>query len=255
MFKSLMTILHEPARVSYLIPGYKTGYPTLDAGLGGISDSELVLIAAKTGNRSSNFMLNLAVGLSHRYHVLLINTVQGASAVARELKSVLLPSNETNENYADAMYELNRLAANIFIEVSARFMEEIDQSIARFRAEYPADAIVLIDDLNNIFLSKEIRTHRRSVEDEEIVANLKMLTLKYVMPVLLLSKIASSEPLQKNDAPSLCDLDHLMELGYPINKIIGVDLCGDNWITTDEVCSSPPTTPPPTPLRSNLPLW
>jgi replicative DNA helicase len=216
MYKSLTTILHEPARVSYIIPGYKTGYPTLDSGLGGISDSELVLIAAKTGNRSSNLMLNLAVGLSLRYHVLLISTAKGAPAVAREFKSVLHPCNETSESDTDAMYELNRLAANIFIEADARFMEEIDQSIARFRTEYPADAIVLIDDLNNIFLSREIRTYPRPAEDREIVANLKMLTLKYNTPIVLLAKIGYSDHHKKNDPPSLCDLDHLMGVGLPI---------------------------------------
>ncbi|MFZ4523115.1 MAG: DnaB-like helicase C-terminal domain-containing protein [Bacteroidales bacterium] len=234
MIKSLNRILSEPASVSYLIPGYKTGYPSLDSSLGGILDSDLVLIAAKIGNCSSILLLNLAVGLSSRYHVLLISTIKGAPAVAQELKSVLLPENEKGESDEDVLNELNRRACNIFLEDEAHFLEDIEHSIARFRSEYPAEVIVLIDDLNNIFLSKEIRTCPRSKEEGDITSNLRMLTLKYSIPILLLTKIESANPIKKQDPPSLCDLDHLTGLNTPFNNIIGVHLSGSNRIDADE---------------------
>lgn len=238
MFKSLTTIFNEPDHTSYATQGFKTGFLSLDSGLGGISDSELVLIAAKPGNWSSILMLNLAVGLSSRYPVLFISTAKCGPVVAHELKSVLLPGNEPRENDEESLNELNRLSANIFIEDESRFLEDIEQSIARFRSEYPADAIVLIDDLNNIFFSKEIITYPRSQAEGEIASNLKMLTLKYNIPVLLLSKIGFQEPLKRHDPPTLRDLEHLMGLNCHFGKIIGVHLCGYNRTETDENCVS-----------------
>lgn len=234
MIQSLTNILCHPTPVSYQIPGYKTGYPSLDDLLGGISTSDLVLIAAKPGNWSSILLLNLVVGLSRRYHVLLINTTKNATVAALELKSVLLPGNEAGDGDQETMNEQNRLAANIYIEDEARFLEDIEQAIARFHSEYPADAIAAIYDLNNIFLSKEIRTYPRSREEGEIASNLKMLTLKYNIPVLLLAKTGSPDPFKKKDPLVLCDLDHLVGLSCPFNKIIGVSLSGDNSIHRDE---------------------
>jgi hypothetical protein len=234
MYKSLTSILCDPGDVPYEIQGYKTAYPSLDYSLGGISTTDLVLIAAKPGNWSSILVLNLVVGLSHRYHVLLINTTKNATAAAMELKSVLLPGNEAGDGDEETMNELNRLAANIYIEDEARFLEDIEQVLARFHSEYPVDAIVAIDNLNNIFLSKEIRTYPRSREEGEIASNLKMLTLKYNMPVLLLAKTGSPDPFKKKYPPALCDLDYLVGLSCPFNKIIGVSLSGDNSIHRDE---------------------
>jgi hypothetical protein len=47
MFKSLADILSEPLHESFLVPGYKIDYPSLDYSLGGILDSDLVLVANK----------------------------------------------------------------------------------------------------------------------------------------------------------------------------------------------------------------
>ena len=97
---------------------------------------------------------------------------------------------------------------------------------------------MLIDDLNNIFLAKEIITYSRSQAEGEIASNLKMLTLKYNIPVLLLSKIGFQEPLKRNDPPTLRDLDHLMGWNCHFGKVIGLHLCGYNRTETDENCAS-----------------
>ena len=81
MIQSLTNILANPTPLSFIVPGYKTGYPSLDDLLGGILTSDLVLIASKTGNWGSNLMLNLAIGLSRRYRVLLIHTTKNAAVV------------------------------------------------------------------------------------------------------------------------------------------------------------------------------
>jgi replicative DNA helicase len=226
MYKSLTTILNEAAHESFTNLGFKTGYPSLDSILGDISASDLVLITAKVGNWSSILMLNLAVEMSSRYHVLLINTTKNAPSVAREIKSVLLPENESGNTDEDALNDLNQLASNIFIEVKSSFLADIEQAISGFRSDYPVDGIVLIDDLNNIFISTEIISYPRSRVECDIAMNLKMLTLKYNIPVLLLAKIGSPDPVKRKDPPALSDLDHLIGLNCPFNKIIGVHLSG-----------------------------
>ena len=234
MIQSLTNILGDPTPFSYQIPGYKTGYPSLDDILGGISTSDLVLLASKTGNWGSNLMLNLAIGFSRRYRVLLIHTTKNAAVVAGELRAVLLPKDGIPENDEQSLDELNRLAANIFIEDGARFLEEVDQSISTFQSQFGEDAIVLIDQLNSIFLSKEIRTYSRGQEEREISVNLKMLTMKYHLPVLLLSRINSFEPANEKDPPAFRDLEHLLGINCPFNKIIGVHRPEYYQIETDE---------------------
>ncbi len=136
MFKSLTAILTELAHVSYEIPGFKTGFRSFDYILGGISSSDLVLLAAKAGNSGKMVLVNLAVGLSRRYHVLLVNTSKNASVAAEKLRSFLLPDDYIPGNDDDVLNEHNRMAANIFIEDEARFLEELDKSIEAFRNKF-----------------------------------------------------------------------------------------------------------------------
>ncbi len=234
MIQSLTNILGDPTPFSYQIPGYKTGFPLLDDLLGGISTSDLVLLASKTGNWGSNLMLNLTIGLSRRYPVLLIHTTKNAAVVAGELRSVLLPDDSIPENDEQMLDELSHFAANIFIEDEVNFLEEIDESVDAFRSQHPDDAIIVIDQLNSIFLSKEIRTCSRGQEEREISVKLKMLTLKYHLPIFLLTRIKTDEPSHEKDPPAFIDLEHLLGLNCPFNKIIGIHRPEYYRIETDE---------------------
>lgn len=234
MIQSLTNILANPAPLSFIVPGYKTDYPSLDELLGGISTSDLVLLVSKTGNWGINLMLNLAIGLSRQYRVLLILTTKNAQVAARELRSVLLLDDGNPEIDEPMLDELNQLANNIFIEDEARFMEEIDLSISTFQSQSGEDAIILIDQVNNIFLSKEIRTYSRDQEEKNIAVNLKMLTMKYHLPVLLHARIKTSELSHENNSPTFRDFEHLLVLNCPFNKIIGVHRPEYYRIETDE---------------------
>lgn len=234
MIQSLTNILANPAPLSFIVPGYKTDYPSLDELLGGISTSDLVLLASKTGNWGSNLMLNLAIGLSRQYRVLLIHATKNAQVVARELRSVILPDDGIPKIDEPILDELNQLANNIFIDDESLFMEEIDLSISTFQSQSGEDAIILIDQINNIFLSKEIRTYSRGQEEKDIAVNLKMLTLKYHVPILLLARIKSSEAIHEKNPPTFLDIKHLLGINCPFNKIIGVHRPEYYRIETDE---------------------
>jgi replicative DNA helicase len=129
---------------------------------------------------------------------------------------------------------LNQLANNIFIEDEARFMEEIEISISTFQSQSGEDAIILIDQINNIFLSKEIRTHSRDQEEKDIAVNLKMMTLKYHVPILLLTRIKSSDTIHEKAPPTFLDIKHLLGINCPFNKIIGVHRPEYYRLKTDE---------------------
>lgn len=227
MFKSLTNLLDQPTIEYRRIPGYQTGYPTLDSLLFGISDSDLVLITAKPGQRSSVFMLNLAVEMSRLYPVLMINTVKSALNVAGDLKVVLIADRKANEITEECIPGFKHLTDNIFIENGAHFLDEIEQAIAEFHARFPSNGVVFIDDINNIFLSREIITYPRSIVEGEIAINLKMIALKYDIPLVLLSKLGSSNSNTSKNAPVLSDLDHLTGMRCPFNKILSVYLSGN----------------------------
>jgi replicative DNA helicase len=238
MFKSLTSILSEIGPEFRPVAGYQTGYPPLDSMIGGISETDLVLIAEKSGGWSGILLLNLAVEMSRQYPVLLINTRKKASAVANDLKSVLLPKHETEDTDEDTLNDLNQLANNIFIAHNSHFLEEIEQVIADFHLKNPANGIILIDDLNKIFLSKEITTCPRTHVESEIATNLKMLILKYNHPVFLLSKIGYRDAVTRSYPPTLTDMDYLDGLNRPFNKIMGVyQARGDQNDDDQDLCN------------------
>jgi len=234
MYKSLTTILSEPVHESYIIPGYQTGYPSLDYSLGGIMNSDLVLVAARPGIYGNNLLYNLAMGFSSHYPVLFLSTTKSALAVASELKVVLLRNDVLPEYDDETMNDLDQLAASIFIEADTRFLADINKIIGLFRSMNKEEAIVIIDNLNGIFLSKEVRTGPKKQEEQDIAVNLKMMTLKFNLPVFILTKVKSTEPGHPEYPPSLCDADHLTGLNCPFDKIIGVDWPDHNGVEIDE---------------------
>lgn len=221
MYKSLTSIFEEQPEPSFQIQGFKTGYRSLDHTLDGIKESDLVLLIAKVGNHGSIFLENIAAGLSRQYHVLLINTEKKAFAVATELKTILMSKVDIDHDQDESSDNLNQMAKNLFTEDKARFLIDIDKTIEKFKAEYPEDSIVLIDNLHGLFLSKDVRTNTRQQEEYEISQNLKMMTLKHNIPIILYSRIKSIDPLRKSEPPSIADIEHLIGLNCHFDKILG----------------------------------
>jgi replicative DNA helicase len=233
MYKSLTTIFEEKPEASFQIQGFKTGFRSLDFALKGIKESDLVLLIAKAANFGSIFLENLASGLCRHYHVLLINTEKSAFSVAAEIKNIVISKVEIDHDQNESSEELNQMAKNLFIEDKTRFLIDIDKSIGSFKAENPDDSIVLIDNLHGLFLSKEVRTYTRQQEEYEISQNLKMLTLKHNLPIILYSRIKSIDPLKNSDPPSIVDIEHLMGLHCHFDKILGAHLTDYHMIDFD----------------------
>jgi len=233
MYKSLTTIFEKKPEPSFQIQGFRTGYRSLDYVLDGIKESDLVLLIATIGNHGSIFLENLAAGLSLQYHVLIINTEKSSLAVATELKTILMTKVDIGRDQDESSDELNQMAKNLFVEDNARFIEDIDKTIESFKTEHPEDSIVLIDNLHGLFLSKEVRTYTRHQEEYEISQNLKMLTLKHKVPIILYSRIKSKDHLRKTEPPSITDIEHLMGLHCHFDKILGVQRSEYNMIEFD----------------------
>jgi replicative DNA helicase len=240
MYKSLTTIFEEKPEPSFQIQGFKTGFRSLDYILDGIKESDLVLLIAKVSNHGSIFLENLATGLCRQYDVLLIITEKSAFAVAAELKTILMSKVDIDHDQDESSDELNQMAKNLFIEEKVRFLIDIDKSIEKFRTEYPDESIVLIDNFHGLFLSKEVRTYTRQQEEYEISQNLKMLTLKHKIPIILYSRIKSIDPLKKSDPPSFADIEYLMGLNCYFDKILGAQRSEYNMIDFDSDEGSTP---------------
>ena len=240
MYKSITTIFEEKPEPSFQIQGFKTGYRSLDYVLDGIKESDLVLLIAKVGNHGSIFLENLATGLSRQYHVLIINSGKSAFAVATELKTILMSKVEIDHEQNESSDELNQMAKNLFIEDKVRFLIDIDRTIEKFKAENPEESIVLVDNFHGLFLSKEVRTCTRQLEEYDISQNLKMLTLKHNIPIILYSRIKSIDPLRKSEPPSIADIEYLMGLNCQFDKILGVQRSEYNMIDFDSTEGSTP---------------
>jgi len=240
MYKPLTSILEEKPEPSFQIQGFKTGYRSLDYALDGIKESDLVLLIAKVSNHGSIFLENLSVGLSLHYHVLIINTEKSSFAVATELKAILKTKLDADQDPDESSDELNQMAKSLFVEGNARFIEDIDRTIETFKTEHSEDSIVLIDNLHGLFLSKEVRIYTRQQEEYEISQNLKMLTLKHNIPIILYFRIKAIDPLKNSDPPSMVDIEHLMGLHCHFDKILGVHRTEVNMLDFDSNKGSTP---------------
>ena len=240
MYKSLTSIFEDNSEPSFQIQGFKTGYRSLDYALDGIKESDLVLLIAKVANFGSIFLENLAVGLSLQYHVLILNTEKSSLSVATELKAILKTKLDADQDPDESTDELDQMAKNLFIEDKVRFLNEIDRTIEKFKTDHPEDSIVLIDSFHGLFLSKEVRTYTRQQEEYEISQNLKMLTLKHNIPIILYSRIKAIDPLKNSDPPSIVDIEHLMGLHCHFDKILGAHRSENNMVDLDSDKGSTP---------------
>jgi replicative DNA helicase len=208
MYKSLRELLEETEIYSSADTSYKTGYEQLDERIGGVQNSDLVLVSAKEGNYGSVFMQNLAVGLSKSIPVLYFSCERPGSFCVRQFKSIL-DSKSSNERKQVNLAGIDGHEDKLFIEDSVRFLEDLDSMISRFKANAGIDAIVLIDNLNSLFLTKEIHSFSREKEEFEISVRLKMLTLKHQLPILVFHRIKSANNADEANVPAPVDYEHL----------------------------------------------
>lgn len=217
MYKSLVEILAEKPGFLHLKTKFQTGFSALDQILQGFNPSDLVLIAAKPGNCGNIFMKNIGVQMGKRYHVLFINTEKDPYTYAKEIETIAssAPSNSR-------MMEINRPHSILNIESEARFMEEIDETIGQFRRDYPEEAVVLVDNMNDIFYSKGSGEYSFEKQAFEISGNMKMLTLKHHIPILMYhrTKIKELADIFKPAAP--VDFDYLEDSNHRFDKILSV---------------------------------
>jgi replicative DNA helicase len=222
MYRPLIDILSASAVKTFEILGHKTGFKALDYSLNGISNSDLLLVVAKAGNFGSHLLQNIGVGLSRQNHVLFINSAKNEGTYSKELTSILSATNELEGNDEETVNESNRLAQNLFVDSKSHFIVEIDRAIGAFKRENSSDSIVLIDNLNSVFLSTEVRTVTREQEEFEIVGNLKMLTLKHNVPILVFLRTKSKDPSDESKIPTPADYDYLEGVSSKFDKVFSI---------------------------------
>lgn len=70
--QDIATDIDEASKLWGKVSGISTGYPSLDAKIGGLKPGELILIGGETNNGKSALAQNIAVNVSHAYKVAFI---------------------------------------------------------------------------------------------------------------------------------------------------------------------------------------
>jgi len=222
MFKSLSAILDSHSATTHNTRTIMTGFNSIDHVTGGFSSSSLVLLAARRGNCGSLFIQNLGVAFSKNVPVLFITTEKDLVFAANELNSILDSKPEIIAINEDQKNEVTSMADRIFIDDTSRFVEDVEKTVEKFQEECSGDAVILIDSLDGLFLSKDLCVFTKEQQEAAIVDNLKMLALKFDIPILLLAWIRSGDPAKNAIPPMLYDLSEFENFAHRFDMILSL---------------------------------
>ncbi len=213
--QSLMDHLEELQATEGEILGVPTGLRDLDAILGGLQRSDLVLLAARPGMGKTSLALNIALNAALRLHkhVAFFSLEMSAEQLALRLLSTLarIDSQQLRKGRLSEE-EWRRLleAASILAETefyvddtpSASVME-VRSKARRLHAEVRLD-LIIIDYLQ--LMRSDRRVENRVQEISYISRSLKALAREMDVPLLALSQLSRSIEHRQRKRPMLSDL-------------------------------------------------
>ena len=197
-------------REQYL--GLKTGYSAVDAKLGGLNKSDLVIIAARPGLGKTSFALNIAakVAMKQKKNVAIFSLEMSSEQITSRMLSceamveswkLRIGSLEASDwtRLAEAAQMLNK--ANILIDDTAGIT--VSEMKAKLRRVRDLD-LVIIDYLQ--LMSSGKRSDNRVQEVSEMTRNLKLMAKELNVPVIVLSQLSRGTESRQGHKPMLSDL-------------------------------------------------
>ena len=199
-----------PDREKFL--GAKTGYPELDSVTGGMTNSDLVILAARPGMGKTSFALNLATNVSRRtgrtvaiYSLEMSMDQLAARMISTEalvdshkLRTGRL-NNEDWSRIARSSDVLSRM--NIFLS------EETGITVPKMKAQLRRlknIGMVVIDYLQ--LMDAPLKSDNRVLVISDITRNLKLMAKELNVPVLLLSQLNRGVESRTDKRPMMSDL-------------------------------------------------
>jgi replicative DNA helicase len=199
------------------VRGLSTGYKAVDAILGGLQQSDLVILAARPSMGKTAFALNIAqnVAVQQKKTVGLFSLEMSKEQLVDRLISSIglidswkLRNGKLNDDDFRSLNEAYGVLAeaNLFIDdtASANVMEVRAKS-RRLQSEHGLDLIV-IDYLQLMEGSKSGGTDNRVQEVSEISRSLKALAREINCPVIALSQLSRAVESRPDKRPLLSDL-------------------------------------------------
>ena len=199
-----------PDREKYL--GAKTGYPELDSVTGGMTNSDLVILAARPGMGKTSFALNLATNVSRRSgRTVAIYSLEMSmeQLVSRMLSTeALVDSHKLRTGRLDPK-EWGRIAssADTLSGMNIYLSEATGITVSKMKAQLRRVknlGMVVIDYLQ--LMDAPLKSENRVLVISDITRNLKLMAKELNVPVLLLSQLNRGVESRPDKRPMMSDL-------------------------------------------------
>ncbi|MCQ2416691.1 MAG: replicative DNA helicase [Oscillospiraceae bacterium] len=202
--------LSGPEREKYL--GAKTGFSDLDAITGGMTNSDLVILAARPGMGKTSFALNLAINVTRRSQrtVAVYSLEMSMEQLASRMLSTeaLVDSHKLRTGRLDTK-EWCRLSAsadvlagmNIYLsEASGITVSQMKAQLRRVKNL----GMVVIDYLQ--LMDAPLKSENRVLVISDITRKLKLMAKELNVPILLLSQLNRTVESRTDKRPMMSDL-------------------------------------------------
>ncbi|MBQ8922370.1 MAG: replicative DNA helicase [Oscillospiraceae bacterium] len=202
--------LSGPDRDKFL--GAKTGFPELDSVTGGMTNSDLVILAARPGMGKTSFALNLATNVARRSkRTVAIYSLEMSmeQLVSRMLSTeALVDSHKLRTGRLDPK-EWGRIAgsADTLSGMSIYLSESTGITVSQMKAQLRRIknlGMVVIDYLQ--LMDAPLKSDNRVLVISDITRNLKLMAKELNVPVLLLSQLNRGVESRTDKRPMMSDL-------------------------------------------------
>lgn len=189
---------------------FRTGFSRLDGILGGLSRTDLAIVAARPAVGKSTFALNLAVNLlKQSKRVALFTLEMSREQIIDKLISLIggIPLNLLRERRLGPRFNEAALAADFLAKSGRLYVDDtsgitIPQIKARCMAKKPD--VIIIDYLQ--LLTPARKTDNQNQAVAELSRNLKILAGELNCAVVCLSQLNRAVEARQNGRPTLADL-------------------------------------------------
>ena len=208
-FKHLEDI-SGPDRERFL--GAKTGYPELDSVTGGMTNSDLVILAARPGMGKTSFALNLATNIARRSGrtVAIYSLEMSMDQLAARMISTeaLVDSHKLRTGHL-SHEDWSRIAqsSDVLGGMNIMLSEATGITVPQMKAQLRRVkniGMVVIDYLQ--LMDAPLKSDNRVLVISDITRNLKLMAKELNVPVLLLSQLNRGVESRTDKRPMMSDL-------------------------------------------------
>lgn len=208
--------------------GTPSGFSELDAKIGGLSRSDLILIAARPGIGKTSLALNIAshVALKEKKGVAIFSLeMSGEQLVSRMISSLALVDSSRLRTGDIRPDEWTRLAEAVSIlgDSPVKIDDNAGVTVQEIKAKLRREknvGLVIIDYLQ--LMRSGSRSENRVQEVAEISRSLKIMARELDVPVVALSQLNRASETRKDKKPMLSDLRESGSIEQDADIVMGI---------------------------------